>query len=230
MRPAVLAPEIDSSVLVGYPAAQRYLGYYSALTGHPTVGQPTEIYARAQVDHVAAVQSILAQTAYPEYPNQAIVSQPSAALTARVQAQRALNRLFLGLGSVALIVGAVGVANIMIISVLERRSEIGLRRALGATKGQIRTQFLSEALMLALAGGCVGVAAGALSTVVYASTKGWAVVIPTLAWGGGIGAAICDRSSRRTRTRSSRRPPRTDGGPSHGMNPVAPPRPRSARA
>src|SRR5205807_1898095 len=95
-----------------------------------------------------------------------------------------------GLGAVALIVGAVGVANIMIISVLERRSEIGLRRALGATRGQIRTQFLSEAIMLSLIGGAVGVAAGVISTLVYASSKHWAVVIPVQAWAGGIGSAV----------------------------------------
>ena len=108
---------------------------------------------------VAAVQSVLAATANPESPNEVDVSQPSAALTARAQAQSALNGLFLGLGAVSLLVGAVGVANIMVISVLERRSEIGLRRALGATKGHIRTQFLSEAVLLALLGGAVGVAA-----------------------------------------------------------------------
>jgi len=98
--------------------------------------------------------------------------------------------LFLGLGAVALLVGAVGVANIMVISVLERRSEIGLRRALGATKGHIRTQFLSEAILLAVAGGAVGVIFGVVATAVYASAKGWAVVIPPLAWAGGLGAAL----------------------------------------
>ena len=190
LKPAVLAPEIDTSVLVGYPAAERYLDYHSAATGRPTHGQPTTIYVRAQTNQVPAVHSILAQTAYPEFPNQAVISQPSAALSARAQAQSAFNGLFLGLGAIALIVGAVGVANIMIISVLERRSEIGLRRALGATRGQIRTQFLSEAIILALIGGALGVSAGVISTVVYASTKGWSVVIPALAWGGGIGAAI----------------------------------------
>jgi putative ABC transport system permease protein len=190
LNPATLAPEIDASVLVGYPAAERYLGYHTSVTGRPTHGQPTTIYVRAQTGHVRTVQSILAQAAYPEYPNQAVVSQPSAALTARAQATSALNSLFLGLGAIALIVGAVGVANIMIISVLERRSEIGLRRALGATKGQIRTQFLSEAIILALIGGAVGIAGGALATIIYASSKGWAIVIPALAWGGGIGAAV----------------------------------------
>jgi putative ABC transport system permease protein len=181
LNPAVLAPDIDTSVLVGYPAARAYLG---------ADGHPSTIYVRAQTDQVDAVQSLLAATANPEAPNQVDVSQPSQALVARADAQSALNGLFLGLGAVALLVGAVGVANIMIISVLERRSEIGLRRALGATKGHIRIQFLTEAILLALLGGAVGVATGALSTAVYAYAKGWAVVVPALAWGGGLGAAL----------------------------------------
>jgi putative ABC transport system permease protein len=181
LNPAVLAPDIDTSVLVGYPAAQTLLG---------SDGHPSTIYVRAQTDQVDSVQSLLAPTANPETPSQVNVSQPSQALVARADAQSALNGLFLGLGAVALLVGAVGVANIMIISVLERRSEIGLRRALGATKGHIRVQFLAEAVLLALLGGAVGVAVGTLSTAVYASTKGWAVVVPVLAWGGGLGAAL----------------------------------------
>jgi putative ABC transport system permease protein len=181
LDPAVLAPEIDSAVLVGFPAAHRYLHH----DGHPST-----VYVRSQTSQVPAVHSVLAPTANPENPSQVNVSQPSAALTARADAAGAFNGLFLGLGAVALLVGAVGVANIMIISVLERRSEIGLRRALGATKAQIRTQFLAEAILLALAGGAVGVAVGALATVTYAHTKHWAAVIPTEAWAGGLAAAI----------------------------------------
>ncbi|HMG98538.1 MAG TPA: FtsX-like permease family protein, partial [Gaiellales bacterium] len=178
---AVLAPEIDTSVLVGFPAAKTYLDF----DGHPTT-----IYVRSQTSQVAAVQSVLAATANPESPNEVDVSQPSAALVARAEAQSALNGLFLGLGAVALLVGAVGVANIMVISVLERRSEIGLRRALGATRGQIRTQFLCEAVLLSLFGGVAGVVFGILATAGYALTRDWAIVVPAVAWAGGLGAAL----------------------------------------
>jgi putative ABC transport system permease protein len=181
LSPSVLAPAIDNSVLVGFPAAEHYL----AFDGHPST-----VYVRAQTDQVNAVHDVLAATANPENPGGVDVSQPSAALIAQADAQSALNNLFLGLGAVALLVGAVGVANIMIISVLERRSEIGLRRALGATKGHIRIQFLAEAILLALIGGAVGVGLGVLSTAVYASTKGWTVVVPTVAWTGGLGSAV----------------------------------------
>ncbi len=190
LKPSPLTPEIDISALIGYPAAETYLGYVSVIGGQQEAGPPTTIYARAATGHEAAVQSLLAQTADPEAPYEAAVSQPSDVLTARAAAAGAFNSLFLGLGVVALIVGAVGVANIMIISVLERRSEIGLRRALGATKAQIRTQFLAESILLALIGGAVGVFAGAVATAVYAASKGWAVVIPAEAWTGGIASAI----------------------------------------
>ncbi len=179
--PPLLAPDIDSSVLIGYPAAHTYLHYG---------GRPTTIYVRATTSRVTAVDNLLAAQANPQQPEEVNVSQPSAALTAQADAQGAFNVLFLGLGAVALLVGAVGVANIMVISVLERRSEIGLRRALGATKGHIRIQFLSEAILLALIGGAAGVLAGAAATAIYANTKHWAVVIPPLAWAGGLGAAL----------------------------------------
>jgi putative ABC transport system permease protein len=190
LNPSPLTPDIDVSALIGYPAAQTYLGYLSIVGGEQKTGPPSSIYVRAATGHEAAVQSLLANTADPNAPYEAAVSQPSDVLTARAAAAGAFNSLFLGLGVVALIVGAVGVANIMIISVLERRSEIGLRRALGATKSQIRTQFLAESILLAVIGGIVGVLAGATATAVYASTKNWAVIIPAKAWTGGIASAI----------------------------------------
>jgi len=181
LRPATLAPEIDSSILVGFPAAEHYLHFD---------GHPSEIYLRAATSQVTRVDNLLAAQANPENPSGVNVSQPSAALTAQAAAAGAFDTLFLGLGAVALLVGAVGVANIMVISVLERRQEIGLRRALGATRGQIRTQFLSEAILLALLGGAAGDLIGAAATGIYAHAKGWAIVIPAQAWAGGLAAAL----------------------------------------
>jgi putative ABC transport system permease protein len=177
------APEIDSAVLVGFPAAEKYLHFD---------GHPSQIYVRTTENDraVTTVDGLLGAQANPESPGQVDVSQPSDALTARADAEGALDTLFLGLGAVALLVGAIGVANIMVISVLERRSEIGLRRALGATRGQIRTQFVAEAILLSLAGGAAGVIAGAAATAAYARGHGETVVIPPEAWAGGLAAAV----------------------------------------
>jgi putative ABC transport system permease protein len=181
LKPDVLAPQIDSSVLVGFPFAQRYLQF----DGHPST-----VYVKATDNRVNAVHNLLAAQANPQNPAEVDVSQPSQALIAQADAKAAFNTLFLGLGAVALLVGAIGVANIMIIAVLERRSEIGLRRALGATRGHIRAQFLTEAILLAFTGGAAGVLAGAAATGIYAHHKGWATVIPVGAWAGGLGAAL----------------------------------------
>jgi putative ABC transport system permease protein len=181
LNPAALASDIDSAVLVGFPAAGRFLRFN---------GHPTSVYVRAQTNQVAAVRGLLAGTANPEAPSEVDVSRPSDALVARAKAKNAFSGLFIGLGAVSLLVGGVGVANVMVIAVLERRSEIGLRRALGANRGQIRTQFLLEAILLALVGGAVGVVLGVAATGAYASAKHWAVDVPTLAWVGGLGSSI----------------------------------------
>jgi len=181
LKPAVLTPEIDSAVLIGFPAAKRYFGFNE---------HPSQIYLRANTDQVTAVHDLLGRTANPENPGEVTVGQPSDALVARAAAKGALNSLFLGLGAVSLLVGAIGVGNVMLISVLERRSEIGLRRALGATRGHIRIQFLTEAMLLALLGGAIGVALGAAATALYAHTQHWATVIPPLGWAGGLTSAL----------------------------------------
>ena len=180
---AVLAPEIDSAILIGFPAAQRYLHFD---------GHPSQIYVRTvnTLAATTAVHDVLGSQANPENPNEVNVSRPSDALTAQAEAKGALDTLFLGLGAIALLVGAIGVANIMVISVLERRQEIGLRRALGATKGQVRVQFLSEAILLSLAGGAAGDAIGAAVTFFYARGHHELLVIPAEAWAGGLAAAI----------------------------------------
>jgi putative ABC transport system permease protein len=155
-------------------------------------GHPSEIYIRTAGSQAATtrVDNLLGAQANPHNPSQVTISQPSAALTAQTDAKGALDSLFLALGAVALLVGAIGVANIMVISVLERRSEIGLRRALGATRGQIRTQFLTEAILLSLAGGAAGVITGTAATTIYARAHREAVIIPPGAWAGGLAAAL----------------------------------------
>jgi ABC-type antimicrobial peptide transport system permease subunit len=181
LDPVALAPEIDRAALVGFAVAESLLGFD---------GSPGTVYVRSDPDHVEAVRDVLAATVNPQNPNEVQVSRPSDALAARAAANTAFTSLLLGLGAVALLVGGVGIANVMVISVLERRSEIGLRRALGATRRHVGVQFLAEALLLSLLGGLAGVAAGALVTTVYASSRSWTVVVPGLGMGLGLAAAL----------------------------------------
>ena len=181
LNPIELAPDLDRSALVGLPIAKELLG---------AEGSASTIYVRAEPENLDDVRRVLGATANPEHPEEVEVSRPSDALEARAAAKTAFTSLFLGLGAVALLVGGVGIANVMVISVLERRSEIGLRRALGAAKGHIRLQFLAESLMLAATGGAAGVALGTLITVVYAANRGWSAVVPWYVPFGGIALAI----------------------------------------
>src|SRR5919201_1091530 len=167
LEPITLAPELDSYALVGLPYAKARLGADSSAS---------LVYVRTDPDSVERVHSLLGATASPEHPEEVDVSRPSDALQARAEAKTAFTSLFLGLGAVALLVGGVWIANVLVVSVLERRSEIGLRRALGATKRHIALQFLTESVLLGAMGGAAGAALGALVTAGYDQNRGWALV------------------------------------------------------
>jgi putative ABC transport system permease protein len=181
LRPSALAPELDTSALVGIPYAKAQLGYS---------GSPTTVYERSADAAVPELTGTLGPTINPQNPEEVTVSRPSDALAAKNAANQAFTGLLVGLGAVALLVGGIGVANTMIISVLERRKEVGLRRALGAKRVHIGTQFLVEALLLSGLGGVFGAALGAAVTAAVAIANGWPITVPLAAVAAGILATL----------------------------------------
>ena len=181
LEPFELADQLDRTALIGEGVAADLFG---------TTENPGTIFLRADPDELDSVAAVLRQTANPQDPDTVEVARPSDAIEAKAAASNAFTALFLGLGAVALLVGGVGIANVMVISVLERRSEIGLRRALGATRRHVSGQFLAEALLLSGLGGLIGVLLGAGVTAIYDVARGWAVVVPVAGLVGGVVAAL----------------------------------------
>ncbi|MFB6991835.1 ABC transporter permease [Streptomyces sp. NPDC056178] len=181
LKPLELVPTLDRVAMVGFPAAESYFGF----DGHPTT-----VFERSTDASVEDVRAILARTISPGNEASVRVSRPSDALAAKAATDKGLTTLMLGLGAVALLVGGVGVANTMVISVLERRQEIGLRRSLGATRGAIRLQFLTESLLLSALGGVTGALMGAAATFGFARVQGWTAVVPPWSLAGGLAATL----------------------------------------
>jgi putative ABC transport system permease protein len=181
LEPVALAPELDRAALIGFPAAHHLLH---------AVAPPTEIYVRADPGSVSSVASVVAATADPASPQDVAVANPTDALRARADAAAAFQSLYLALGAIALLVGGIGIANVMVIAVLERRGEIGLRRAMGARRVHIGAQFVCEAALTAVAGGVVGALLGALAVTAYSAARHWATAVPPAVLAGAVGVAL----------------------------------------
>jgi putative ABC transport system permease protein len=181
LEPVPLLSSLDAAAVIGFPAAERYFDHDGTIS---------TLYVRADQDQVNAVRNVLAATANPAAASEVEISRPSDALEAKAAVDTRLRTMLLALGSVALLVGGIGIANVMVISVLERRSEIGVRRAVGATRRHVRAAFGVEAVVLAAFGGAGGAALGALVTAIYSQREDVPLELPLEAVAGGVGAAV----------------------------------------
>jgi putative ABC transport system permease protein len=190
LAPVALAPEIDAQALIGREAARTVTAALIDVAPADAEVSPAQIYTRVQEGYVAETLNLLPFTAKPSAPNEVDISRPSDALEATAATDASLTALSFGLGAVGLGVGGIGIVNVMVMAVLERRREIGVRRALGATRRAIRGQFLVESVVLAAMGGLLGAGLGVGASLGYAAYKGWGQVVPWASIGLGLGASL----------------------------------------
>ena len=181
LEPNALAPELDRSVIIGSEIATELFGTSTSFD---------TLYVRTSPQAIDHVRQVLGPTANPPNPEEVRVARPSDALEARAAAETAFTALLVGLGALALVVAGVGIANVMLMSVLERRTEVGLRRALGATRRDIAGQFVVEGLLLAGSGGVAGAILGTAFAWLYARGQGWPLVLPVMGIAAGIAASL----------------------------------------
>jgi putative ABC transport system permease protein len=180
LEPLELAEQLDSTAFLAQGPAERL---------HPDLPIGS-IYVSTTSGRSKAVRGVMAATVNPANPRGVNVSQLSPFDTAREMAENTLSKLSLGLGGVALLVGGIGIANTMVVAVMERRGEIGLRRAMGARTGQIALQFVLEAAVIGLGGGVMGAAFGVYVVYLYTAAFSQLFAIPVWLLGAGPGMSV----------------------------------------